>query len=150
MTYLSKTSETLSHDLFIVKLTISTVLQEIYLWNTLDFTWNSALWEKFNIDIDLFWEYDWELGPKKNTLVSRNAGDEKNCSLAAAIFFFNRFSGDILFSYLVSFAFFAFLFFFLLLLLSFFVLLFFLLVYLIFEIKNIYSDTHWAMRAGEW
>ena len=44
---------------------------------------------------------------KNNTLVSGNAGDEKNLHPRAAIFFsFDRFSGDILFSSLVSFAFF--------------------------------------------
>ena len=57
---------------------------------------------------------------------------------AAANLFFCRFSGDILFSSLVYFAFFVFLFCFV-----------FLLVCLFFEIKNIYSDTHSTMRAGE-
>ena len=48
------------------------------------------------------------LRPKKNTLVSGNAGmTRKIFSQAAAIFFFfYRFSGDILFSSVVSFAFF--------------------------------------------
>ena len=44
---------------------------------------------------------------------------------AAANLFFKRFSGDIIFSFLVSFAFFVFLF---------------------FEIKNIYYDTNATMR----
>ena len=55
---------------------------------------------------------------------------------AAANSFFNRFSGDILFYALVSFAFFVFL--------------FFLLVCLFFEIKNVYSDKHSTTWAGEW
>ena len=48
---------------------------------------------------------------------------------AAKNFFFNRFSGYILFSSLVSFAFSDSSF---------------------FELKNVYSDTHWTIRAGEW
>ena len=51
---------------------------------------------------------------------------------AANLFFFNRFSVDILISSLVSFVFFI---------------LFF--VSLFFELKNVYSDTHSTMRAGE-
>ena len=54
---------------------------------------------------------------------------------AANLFFLIRFSGDILFSSLVAFAFFVFL--------------FFVLLCLFFEIKNIYSDTYSTMRAGE-
>ena len=54
----------------------------------------------------------------------------------AANLFFNQFSGDILFSSLVSFVFCGLLF-------------FCLFVCLDFEIKNIYSDTHSAMRAVE-
>ena len=62
---------------------------------------------------------------------------------AANLFFFNRFSGDILLSSLE----------YLLLSCSFLHLLFLyscvsLLVRLLFEIKVIYSDTHWTMRAG--
>ena len=49
---------------------------------------------------------------------------------AAKNFFFNRFSGYILFSSLVSFAFSD--------------------SSLFFELKNVYSDTHWTIRAGEW
>ena len=49
--------------------------------------------------------------PKKNTLVSGNAGDEKNLH-PDQIYFFSQFSGDILFSSLVSFTFFVFCFFF--------------------------------------
>ena len=49
---------------------------------------------------------------KKNTLVSGNAGDEKNLHPGGRnVFFFNRCSGDILFSSLVSFAFLFFVFF---------------------------------------
>ena len=51
-----------------------------------------------------------------------------------AAIFFKRFSGDILFSSLVSF---------------FCILVVFLLVSWFFEIKNIYSDTHSTMRVGD-
>ena len=63
---------------------------------------------------------------KKKTLFSENA---------EGLNFFYQFSGDILFSSLVSFAFFLHCFW---------------LVCLVFEIKNIYSDTHSTIRAGEW
>ena len=53
-----------------------------------------------------FWNY-----AKKNTLVFGNAGDEKNLH-PDQIYFFSQFSGDILFSSLVSFTFFVFCFFF--------------------------------------
>ena len=44
---------------------------------------------------------------QKNILVSTIAGDEKNLHLGSRKFiFYNRFSGDIIFSSLVSFAFF--------------------------------------------
>ena len=70
---------------------------------------------------------------KKNTLASRNSGDEKNLHPGGCKFIVsNQFSGDILYSSLVSFALFVFLFF----------------VCLVFEIKTIYSDTY-SMRAGE-
>ena len=49
----------------------------------------------------------------------------------------NRFSRDIIFSSLVSFAFFGSCFF------------FFFGILLLFEITNVYSDTHSIMRAGE-
>ena len=69
----------------------------------------------------------------------RKCDDEKNLPPRRPQFFifFNRFCGDILFYYLVCFAFFVFLY-------------FCLFVGLFFEIKNIYSDTHSTMRAGEW
>ena len=71
---------------------------------------------------------------KKNTPASRNPGDEKNLHPGGCKFIVsNQFSGDILYSSLVSFALFVFLFF----------------VCLFFEIKTIYSDTY-SMRAGEW
>ena len=61
---------------------------------------------------------------KKNSLVYRNAGDEKCLHPGShKLIFLNQFSGDILFSSLASFAFFVFLF------------SFFLLVCLFFEIK---------------
>ena len=50
---------------------------------------------------------------------------------AASLFFFNRFSGDILFSSLISFAFFD------------------SCLCLFFGIKNVYSDTHSTMWAGK-
>ena len=49
--------------------------------------------------------------PKKNILVSGNAGDKKNLHPGGRNFFLTRFSGYIIFSSLVSFAFFVFLFF---------------------------------------
>ena len=52
------------------------------------------------------------------------------------ICFFNRRSGDIIFSSLVSFVFLC-------------ILVLFFCLCLFFEIKNIYSDTHLTMRAGE-
>ena len=73
---------------------------------------------------------------KNNTLVSGNVVDEKNLHPGGRKFFLNRFSRDILFSSLISFAFFGSCFFF--------------VVYLMFlEIKNVYSDTHSVKRAGE-
>ena len=75
---------------------------------------------------------------KEKKPVSGNAVYKKNLHPGGRKFnFFNQFSGDILFSSLVSFAFFVFLFCFV-----FFACLF-------FEIKNIYSATHSTMRAGE-
>ena len=72
---------------------------------------------------------------KNNTLVSRNAGDEKNIHPVGHKFiFFNRFSTGILISSLVSFAFFDSCFFFC----------------CFFELKNVYYDTHSTMQAGEW
>ena len=56
---------------------------------------------------------------------------------AAANLFFYRFSGDILFSFLISFAFFILVFLFVSLL-------------VLLENKGVYSDTHSTMRAGEW
>ena len=72
---------------------------------------------------------------KKNALISGNGGDEKIFNWAAANYFLNLFSGDILLSFLVSFAF----------LYS----CFFYLFVCFLEIRNIYSDTHSSMRAGE-
>ena len=46
------------------------------------------------------------LGQKKKILVSGNAGDEKNLHPGSCNFFLNLFSGDIIFSSLVSFSFF--------------------------------------------
>ena len=95
--------------------------------------------------------------PKK--FVSGNAGDEKNLHPGCRKFIFlNRFSGNILFSSLVSFVFlyswvcfvlyswvcFVFVFF----CLFFFV--FFWLVCLFNEIKILYSDPHSTMRVDEW
>ena len=70
----------------------------------------------------------WGQRKTKNTLVSGNAGDQKNLHPGGHkfFFFFNRFSGHILFSSLVSFAFSD--------------------SSLFFELKNVYSDTHWTMR----
>ena len=73
-----------------------------------------------------------QVGQKKN-IVSGNAGDEKNLHPGSHKFLYiYRISKNILFSSLVSFAFDV-----------------FLLFCLFFEIKNIYSDTHSAMREGE-
>ena len=79
------------------------------------------------------------LGPKnKKNLISGNAGNKKNLHPGRhKFFFFNQFSRDILFPFLVSFAFFYFCF-----------VLFVCLLF--FEIKNVYSDTHSTMRACEW
>ena len=78
------------------------------------------------------------MGPKKTTLVSGNATDEKNIHPGSGKFIFlNQFSRDILFSSL-SFSIFVFLFF------------CFFFVCLFFEIKNIYSDIHPTLRAGEY
>ena len=68
----------------------------------------------------------------------RIAGPKKIFTWLAANLFFNQFSGDILFSFLVSFTFFY----------SRFFLFFF--CCLLFEIKNVYSDTHSTMQVGEW
>ena len=78
------------------------------------------------------------LGPKnKKNLISGNAGNKKNLHPGRhKFFFFNQFSRDILFPFLVSFAFFYFCF-----------VLFVCLLF--FEIKNVYSDTHSTMRACE-
>ena len=67
---------------------------------------------------------------KKYSCFQKCGWREKSSPGGLQIYFFNRFSGDILSSSLVSLAFFVFLLF------------FFLLVCLFFEIKNIYSDTH--------
>ena len=76
------------------------------------------------------------LGSKKIILLfSQMQVTRKNPPGRPQIYFFNRFSGDILFSSLVSFAF---------------LILVFVVVYLLFfELKNIYSDTYSTMRAGE-
>ena len=69
------------------------------------------------------------LRPKKNKKHScfwKCGLSEKSSSRRPQFFFFNRFSGHILFSSLVSFAFSD--------------------SSLFFELKNVYSDTHWTMR----
>ena len=69
------------------------------------------------------------------SFLSGNAGDEKNLRTGGRKFiFFNRFSGDILFSFFIFICFFLSLFSF---------------CCLFFEIKNIYSYTHSTMRAGQ-
>ena len=69
------------------------------------------------------------LGQINNTLVSGNAGDKKNLHSGDRNFIcFNQFSGDVIFSSLVSFAFFG----------SFFSAVCFL---------KVYSDAHWIKRA---
>ena len=68
------------------------------------------------------------------TDVNKVPGQNK-IPLFREIYFFNQFSGDILFSFLLSFALFAFL--------------IILLACLFFEDKTIYSNTHSTMRAGE-
>ena len=73
---------------------------------------------------------------KKNSCFRKCRWREKSSPRLPQIYFFNWFSGDIFFSFLVSFACFVFL--------------FFLLVCLFFEIKNIYSDTYSTLRVGEW
>ena len=73
---------------------------------------------------------------KKLLLFSEmRGGDKKNSLGRPQIYFFNRLSGDILFSSLVSFAF----------LYS----CFSLPVCLFFEIQNVYFDTNSTMRVGE-
>ena len=55
----------------------------------------------------LFWKFEIEV-KQNNTLLSGNADDEENLHRSGRKFIFlNRFSGDILFSSLVSFAFFG-------------------------------------------
>ena len=68
--------------------------------------------------------------------------DEKNLHPGGRKFigYFNRFSGDILFSSLVSFDFFY---------SCFFVVVVAVVVCLFFQLKNVYSDTHRTLRAGE-
>ena len=63
--------------------------------------------------------------------------DEKNLHPGGRKFigYFNRFSGDILFSSLVSF--------------DFFIIVFVVVCLLFFELKNVYSDRHSTMRAGK-
>ena len=72
---------------------------------------------------------------KKMLLFLEMGVTRKIFNWAAANYFLNLFSGDILLSFLVSFAF----------LYS----CFFYLFVCFLEIKNIYSDTHSTMRAGE-
>ena len=74
------------------------------------------------------------LGQKKPSCFRKCGWQEKSSPRRPQIYFSNRFSGDILLSSLVSFAFLYFC--------------LFLLVCLFFEIKNIYPDTHSTMRAG--
>ena len=62
---------------------------------------------------------------------------EKSSSGHLQIYFFNRFSGYIFFSFLISFAFFDSCF-------------FCLFCFWFFEIEKVYSNTHSTMRAGEW
>ena len=63
---------------------------------------------------------------KKHSCFWKCGWSEKSSSRRPQFFFFNRFSGHILFSSLVSFAFSD--------------------SSLFFELKNVYSDTHWTMR----
>ena len=73
---------------------------------------------------------------QKITLVPGNVGDDKNLHPGVRkLFFFYPFSGDILFSSLVSFAFL--------------ILVFLFVCFMFFKIKSVYSDTHLALRAGE-
>ena len=86
-------------------------------------------------------ENDSEKLIKLFSLVSGNAGDKKNLHSSGRnfffclLFFFDRFSRDILFSSLVSFVFFDSCFF---------------VVYLfLFEHKNVYCDTHSSLQVSE-
>ena len=72
---------------------------------------------------------------KQKNCFRKCGGLEKSSPGRPQIYFFNRFSGDVLFSSIDSFGFFVFL--------------FFSLFVCFFEIKNIYPDTHSTMRAGE-
>ena len=112
------------------------------------YTWATTIifflqWLIMNLPIMKLITYHTSLGWKrsekisnlaeKNTLVSGHESDEKNLPLSGSkLIFFNRFSGDILFSSLVSFIF----------LYS-----YFFLVCLFFEIKKKYSDKYLTMRA---
>ena len=72
---------------------------------------------------------------KKIVLVSGNASDKKNRHPDSRKFIFlNQFSRDIIFPTLVSFALFDSCFF----------------LFNVFEIKNVYSDSHLTMWTGEW
>ena len=77
-----------------------------------------------------------KLGKKKYSRFPKCGWRERSSSRRPQIYFFNRFSRDILFSFLVSFAFFD----------SFFVAV---VCLLLFKIKNVYSDTHSTMRGVE-
>ena len=73
-------------------------------------------------------------GKKKK--ITHVSGHEKNLHPGGhKLIFFNQFSGDIFLSSLVSFAFL--------------ILVFFFVCLMFFKIKNVYSDTHLNMRAGE-
>ena len=81
------------------------------------------------------------LDQKKNTLLSGNAGDDKNLHPGLLNWFSRRYS-------LLFFSFSCFFVFLLLLFFCLFVCLLF--VCLFFKIWNIYSDTHSTTRLGEW
>ena len=81
---------------------------------------------KFTAEHLFFFNHKGQKKKKKNTLVSGNAGDEKNLHPGNRKFIFlNWFSGDILFSFLVPFAFLGSCFF------------FFVVCLLFFQIKNV-------------
>ena len=87
-------------------------------------------WHPFTYNL-----YGFCFRPKKIFLFPEMRVTRKIFTRAAAKFFLTRFSGYIIFSSLVSFTF----------LYS----CFFVVACLFFEIKNMYSDTHSTMRAGD-
>ena len=97
---------------------------------------NFKLRPNFRYDNFVFNKLDNEsFRPKKITLVSGNADDKKNLHPGGRKFiFFNRFSGDLLFTSLFSF--------------SFFDSCFFVCLFDVFD-KNVYSNSHLTMQADE-